>query len=191
MQGLGKRREAVLTWVTIPNALCLGVKTCFELPGVSARTETSKRSRIRHLQLSLLPILFLSSSWHPRYKPLSLLTIYLQAYIDLHRHSLPKCLLHYWGRYISACRTCQALGDDDFFMDAPSAALSVWLVTYFSWRISFCWLNDSQIQEVFFEKAVWSLLMLILMQTRISIRIALLIFMFSYGIATPPLCKFR
>lgn len=67
-------------------------------------------------------------------------------------------------------------------MDSPSAALSVWLVTYFSWYISFSWPNGSQIHEVLFDKAVYHLLMSILMQTDISVRTALLISRFSYGI---------
>lgn len=71
-----------------------GSKPALSCPGVSARLGTSKRSRIRYLQQALLPILFPSSSLHPRYKPHSLFTINSQAYIDLHRHSLPKCFLH-------------------------------------------------------------------------------------------------
>lgn len=68
-----------------------GSKPALSCPGLSARIETSKKSRIR--KLALLTILF-PSSLHPKYEPCSPFTTYSQAYIDFHRHSLPKCLLH-------------------------------------------------------------------------------------------------
>lgn len=71
----------------------LGSKPALSCPGLSVRIETSKKSRIRYLQLALLTTLF-PSSLHPKYEPCSLFTIYSQACIDFHRHSLPKCLLH-------------------------------------------------------------------------------------------------
>lgn len=65
-------------------------KSALSCPGVSARINTSKRCKIRYLELALLPILF-PSSLYPMYKPQSPFTIYSQAHRDFYRHSQPKC----------------------------------------------------------------------------------------------------